>query len=315
MKADILFLVLLNAFGLSQFVPVLRLPQHLMDAYGPWVTGGYCGILFLLYPIIQSVRFRSRFLRYFSWLGRLLLMLFISTGIWIAVDVWLRPVDRGEWALGAFFTIVPALVVGLPALTVGFKARELSTYTPSNQSPEPTAGRCDDHVWFYETVLDVCRARPRQRWLSSVSLDCSRVMSIDDQLRLSRMVFCAAGTPLILSLYAIKLALFRSAQSWSRITAYFAAALLLAIPIRWLISPDWKNQDVSRFSIWIGTSLLVLTVPFLSFLYDCFRDGRSVRQLVIRALIEIFIIMPIWAFIWLWITIHVFQWVSIWRAV
>ena len=136
-------------------------------------------------------------------------------------------------------------------------------------------------------------------------------MSIDDQLRLSRIVFCAAGTLLILSLYAIKLALFRSAQSWSRITAYFAAALLLAIPITWLISPDWKNQDVSRYSIWIGTPLLVLTVPFLSFLYDCFRDGRSVRQLVIRPLIEIFVIIPIWAFIWLWITIFVFQWVSI----
>ena len=83
----------------------------------------------------------SRFLRYCSWLGRLLLMLFISTGIWIAVDVWLRPVDRGEWALGVFFTIVPALVVGLPAFTVGFIARELSTHTPSNQLLEPTADR------------------------------------------------------------------------------------------------------------------------------------------------------------------------------
>jgi hypothetical protein len=138
MKADVMFLVLLNAFGLGQFVPALRLPQHLMDAYGPWITGGYCGILFLLYPIIQSARLRSRFLRYFSWLGRLLLMLFISTGIWIAVDVWLRPVDRGEWAVGAFLTLVPALAVGLPAFTVGFIARELSNRVPSNQTMKLT---------------------------------------------------------------------------------------------------------------------------------------------------------------------------------
>jgi hypothetical protein len=40
----------------------------------------------------------------------------------------------------------------------------------SNQSLEPTAGRYDDRIRFYETVLDVCRARSRQRWLSSVSL-------------------------------------------------------------------------------------------------------------------------------------------------
>jgi len=34
-----------------------------------------------------------------------------------------------------------------------------------NQSLEPTAGRCEVHVWFYETVVDVCHARRRQRWL------------------------------------------------------------------------------------------------------------------------------------------------------
>jgi hypothetical protein len=39
-----------------------------------------------------------------------------------------------------------------------------------NQSLEPTVGRRDDHIYFYETVLDVCHARSRQRWLSAVSL-------------------------------------------------------------------------------------------------------------------------------------------------
>src|SRR5882724_7760372 len=41
----------------------------------------------------------------------------------------------------------------------------------SNKSLEPTAGRCEVHVSFYETVLDVCYTRRRQRWLSSFSLD------------------------------------------------------------------------------------------------------------------------------------------------
>src|SRR5205814_10340917 len=40
-----------------------------------------------------------------------------------------------------------------------------------NQSLEPTAGRREVHVGFYERVLDVCHARRHQRWLSSISLD------------------------------------------------------------------------------------------------------------------------------------------------
>ena len=39
-----------------------------------------------------------------------------------------------------------------------------------NQSLEPTAGRSEVHVRFYEKVLDACYARRRQRWLISVSL-------------------------------------------------------------------------------------------------------------------------------------------------
>jgi hypothetical protein len=43
-----------------------------------------------------------------------------------------------------------------------------------NQSLEPTAGRYDVHIRFYERVPDVAKARRRQRWLSSVSLDLMR---------------------------------------------------------------------------------------------------------------------------------------------
>jgi hypothetical protein len=39
-----------------------------------------------------------------------------------------------------------------------------------NKSLEPTAGRRDAHVEFYETVFHVCHARRRQLRVSSVSL-------------------------------------------------------------------------------------------------------------------------------------------------
>src|SRR4051812_38329269 len=40
----------------------------------------------------------------------------------------------------------------------------------SNQSLEPTAGRCVESLGFYERVPDVYHATSRQRWLSSFSL-------------------------------------------------------------------------------------------------------------------------------------------------
>jgi hypothetical protein len=128
MKVDLICFALLSGFGLSQFIPFLRLPQHLMDAYGPWVWAGYCGIIFLLYPVIQTSRFQSHVGRFLGLSGRLLAVFLCSVSLWILIDLWLRPIDRGEWELGAFFAIVPALFVGLPAFTVGYLARRYSTH-------------------------------------------------------------------------------------------------------------------------------------------------------------------------------------------
>jgi hypothetical protein len=49
-------------------------------------------------------------------------------------------------------------------------ANTLENHQRPNKSLEPTAGRCNAHFEFYETVSGVCHARSRQRWLSSVSL-------------------------------------------------------------------------------------------------------------------------------------------------
>jgi hypothetical protein len=57
-----------------------------------------------------------------------------------------------------------------PLSSLVFRIR-VSHRERSNQSLEPTAGRRDAHIYFYETVLGVCHARSRRRWLSSFSLD------------------------------------------------------------------------------------------------------------------------------------------------
>jgi hypothetical protein len=128
MKADLICFAWLSGFELLHFIPFLRLPQQRTDAYGPWIWAVYCGILFLLYPVIQISRFQSRVTRFLGLFGRLIAVFLCSVSFWILIDLWLRSIDRGEWALGAFFTIVPALFVGLPAFTVGYLARHYSTH-------------------------------------------------------------------------------------------------------------------------------------------------------------------------------------------
>src|SRR3979490_2353111 len=119
MKADLICFGWVSGFELLHFIPFLRLPQKWMDVYGPWIWAVYCGILFLLYPVIQISRFQSHVTRFLGLFGRLMAVFLCSVSFWILVDLWLRPIDRGEWALGVFFTIVPALFVGLPAFTLG----------------------------------------------------------------------------------------------------------------------------------------------------------------------------------------------------
>ena len=128
MKADLICFALLSGFELSLFVPSLRLPQHWMDAYGPWIWGGYCGIIFLLYPVIQISRFQSRVARFLALSGRLLAVFLCAVSLGILIDWWLHPINRGEWTLGAFVAVVPALLVGVPLFALGYLAREYLTH-------------------------------------------------------------------------------------------------------------------------------------------------------------------------------------------
>ncbi len=51
----------------------------------------------------------------------------------------------------------------LSASSVGFLFGVSSMRKRSNQSLQLTAGRCDDQLYFHETVLNIAKARSRQR--------------------------------------------------------------------------------------------------------------------------------------------------------
>ena len=126
MKLDVLFLALFGAllaclpsnfFGLA--------PQYFTANFGIFIWPCYCGLLFLLYVQFQDRTLKASPLRYLAFLGRVLLVFLISVAVAVALDYWMRPQDRGEWQLGAFFLFAPAAIAGVVGFAIGWAVRVL----------------------------------------------------------------------------------------------------------------------------------------------------------------------------------------------
>jgi hypothetical protein len=94
----------------------------------------------------------------------------VSVAMYLDPYVWVRLLGKAGWRISYYFIIVVqpiGLLIGATGATI--LVRWLTKR--SNQPLQPTAGRRDDQIQFYETVFLVCQVRRRQRWLSSVSLD------------------------------------------------------------------------------------------------------------------------------------------------
>ena len=124
-RSDIVYLVLLCAFLGSYLTGVFDFAHDFVAAFGHWIWAAYSGILFFFYPLVQRRISRFNVSTFFILLGRLLLLFFLSVGFAVVFGLWLRPQDRGEWQLGAFFLVMPALLVAPIAFILGFTARLL----------------------------------------------------------------------------------------------------------------------------------------------------------------------------------------------
>ncbi len=126
------------------------------------------------------------------------------------------------------------------------------------------------------------------------------------------VIFYALGFALVLALYGAKAFLLHSRRSPSVVLASFLGGILAAVPIAWLISPDWHNPSVREVANWVGTPLLLLAVPTASFLYDyCRRRASAAPGGWRRTLIEVFIGVPAWGVLWVCIEIFVLRWSSL----
>jgi hypothetical protein len=71
------------------------------------------------------------------------------------------------------------------------------------------------------------------------------------------------------------------------------------------------HQDIEYY--WYGTPVVYLTIPTITFIYDViWKKKSSILLLIVRSLIEIFVITPVWAFFAIYFIFGVFlQWVRI----
>jgi hypothetical protein len=125
-KLDLLFLGLFGALlACLQFNFFGLAPQYFTADFGIFIWPVYCGLLFLFYVQFQDHALRVSPLRYVSFFGRLLLIFLVSVAAAVALDYWLRPQDRGEWQLGAFFLFVPSAIAGVVGFAIGWAVRVL----------------------------------------------------------------------------------------------------------------------------------------------------------------------------------------------
>lgn len=128
---------------------------------------------------------------------------------------------------------------------------------------------------------------------------------------MSVFAYCAIAFGLIAFLYVLKALLFRFVRSPVFLLLGFMFGVAVAVPCTWLISPDWENEHISRIAIWVGDPVGILTVPCASFIIDFVRGRHEMRSWRIRVPLEVFVAVPAWFYVWVWIQFLVLGWVWI----
>jgi len=114
---------------------------------------------------------------------------------------------------------------------------------------------------------------------------------------------------LILVIYCMKAALLRSSLlTWQRIYLYFLG-LLVSLPLIWFaVSANWYSPFVYPASCWVGDPIGLLFVPTLTFAADILSPSVSFKLFLTRSLLEIVVVVPIFAWFWYQLSCVLFGW-------
>lgn len=119
----------------------------------------------------------------------------------------------------------------------------------------------------------------------------------------------AVSLGLILCLYGLKAALFRLVANRRRMVLLFTLGACMAVPVIWLVSPDWNNQRMIPLAKWAVGPIAVLTVPCVSFFIDLLRNRYDMICWYVRIPLEVLIGVPLWVYTWAQICFFVLGWI------
>lgn len=108
-------------------------------------------------------------------------------------------------------------------------------------------------------------------------------------------VVTIVGTWLIF--YAIKYLLVTSLKSRWAVFLWYLTLLNVAVVYCYLYFEDWDNAHVTVRGNWLGTPIMLLTIPTLTFLWDLL-ERPTWRMYLIRSTAEVPLIV---AWMWIWV--------------
>jgi hypothetical protein len=122
-------------------------------------------------------------------------------------------------------------------------------------------------------------------------------------------VFYLGSVGLILFLYGVKVIVLRWVRGAATARITFAVAAGLCVPVTWALSPDWHNLHVYHIANFVGNPIATLFVPCVSFLIDLARrSGGKEGCWYWRIPLELFVGVPAWFFLWIFVELFVLGW-------
>jgi hypothetical protein len=103
---------------------------------------------------------------------------------------------------------------------------------------------------------------------------------------------------LLLLAYTAKFVIGYLPVRWLRVYC-FVLLVIASLPYIWfLLSPDWNNPHVSRFSCWVHDPVGFWFIPTVSFVFDTSKMRTpQTRRYSLRSFIEWLLFIP-WIFVW-----------------
>ena len=121
---------------------------------------------------------------------------------------------------------------------------------------------------------------------------------------------CAAG--LLITLCALRFLIVRKSRNPGNAAIWYCLVLAVIIPAIWLfVVIDWDNEAVADIACWVGDPIALLLVPSVLFFVDLttplFRDLGSY---LLRSIVEICVLVPVWSVVWVYIEAFILGWVG-----